>query len=291
MSALVHWFRSLLSKDRRKAARQSAPAVCAHYWSGTAQATHEVLNISNTGMYVKDTHPWFPGTQIMMSLQRMQVPEADPMRSVSVNAVVVRRDYQGMGVHFLHAETHRLRERTAHTALGATRPALQCFLNSVRSTSAQALVEYILVLPMVVLLIVNLVNFGGFFYAWITVANAARAGADYAVLGESSVGAMRAPSAAQIQSVITQDTSSLPNKNSVTVNVCQSTSSGVVTLSGTCTGIPSDPEAAGYTLTSIDVTYTYQPFIGAGFQFPNMNVYATIPPTTIRRRAVMRMIQ
>jgi len=46
----------------------------------------------------------------------------------------------------------------------------------------QALIEFILVLPILFLLILNLVNFGGFFYAWITVANAARAGANDIVI-------------------------------------------------------------------------------------------------------------
>ena len=291
MSVLVNWFRSLSSTERRSAERQTAPDLCVYYWSGTGAATHEIRDVSDTGLYVMDMHPWFPGTQIMMSLQRTDRAEGDPMQSITVNGVVVRRDTDGMGIYFLPQQTSHARNAHAHIAAGATKAGLQQFLAGARSTGGQAMIEYILILPLVLLLIVNVVNFGGFFYAWITVANAARAGADYAVLGESSVGSVRAPSAAQITSVITQDTSSLPNKNSVSVNVCQNTSSGVVTLSGTCSAIPSDPEAAGYTLTSIDVTYTYQPFIGAGFKFPKMNVYATIPPTTISRRAVMRMIQ
>jgi len=63
-----------------------------------------------------------------------------------------------------------------------------------QASKGQALIEYILLLPLLFLLIVNLVNFGGFFFAWITVANAARAGADYAILGgagSASVGTCR----------------------------------------------------------------------------------------------------
>jgi hypothetical protein len=36
------------------------------------------------------------------------------------------------------------------------------------------------------------------------------------------------------------------------------------------------------------VTYTFQPLIPAGFNFPGLNIYLTMPPTTIHRRAVMR---
>ncbi len=44
-------------------------------------------------------------------------------------------------------------------------------MNMPRSRGAgQSLVEFALVLPLLFLLIVNAINFGGFFYAWITVA-------------------------------------------------------------------------------------------------------------------------
>ncbi len=157
--------------------------------------------------------------------------------------------------------------------------------------SGQALIEYILVLPLVFLLIVNAVNFGGFFYAFITVANAARAGADYAIMAGASVasGHISLASASQINTLITTDIASLPNNPSLSVNICQNNNTAVATLSGTCSSIALDPEPTNYVLTSIDVTYTYVPFIPL-FSFPNLNIYATIPPTTIHRRAVMRVI-
>jgi Flp pilus assembly protein TadG len=156
----------------------------------------------------------------------------------------------------------------------------------------QALVEYILVLPIVFLLLVNVVNFGGFFYAFITVANAARAGADYAILGGASVasGHIGAVTAGQISTLITTEIASLPNNPSLSVNVCQNNNGTVKTLSGTCTSIASDPEATNFVLTSIDVTYTYQPLIPL-WSFPNLNIHATLPATTIHRRAVMRSLQ
>jgi len=153
----------------------------------------------------------------------------------------------------------------------------------------QALIEYILILPMVFLLIVNMVNFGGFFYAFIAVSNAARAGADYAVMSVSSVASTNipTPTASQITDLIKTDIASLPNNPSLSVSVCQN-DGGVTRPTGSCVSI-ADPET-NYVLTVIDVTYTYKPFIPL-FSFPNLNIYATIPPTTIHRRAVMRSIQ
>ena len=55
---------------------------------------------------------------------------------------------------------------------------------SLRSdTRGQSLVELALILPLLFLLIVNVVNFGGVFFAWIAVADAARTGAQYWITG------------------------------------------------------------------------------------------------------------
>jgi Flp pilus assembly protein TadG len=169
---------------------------------------------------------------------------------------------------------------------------LDCrFLRGLRASTAQALLEYALTIPLVFLLIVNAVNFGGFFFAWITVANAARAGADYAILGGASVGGLGEATGAQVKSIITTDISSLPNNPSLVVNVCQNQNGTITALTGTCSSIPADPEPTNYLLTSVDVTYTYKPFIPAQFQFKNMNIYVSIPPTTVHRRSVMRVMQ
>ena len=108
--------------------------------------------------------------------------------------------------------------------------------------------EYILILPMLFLLVVNVVNFVGFFFAWITVADAARAGADYAIVSGASVGGLSGPTASQINSLITTDVSSLPNRESLSTNICKIINETVTTLSGTCSSIPADPEPANYAL-------------------------------------------
>lgn len=166
-----------------------------------------------------------------------------------------------------------------------------------RQDRGQALIEFILVLPIIFLLILNLVNFGAFFYAWITVANAARAAANYAILGGVSAGAPATPGGTAISSMVTEDVKSLPNRSSISVNACQiNDSSGTpktTSLVGSCgsmSTLPTDPEPANYVVTVIDVTYTYQPLIAA-FSFPSLGIYLTIPSTTLSQRAVMRSIQ
>jgi len=141
------------------------------------------------------------------------------------------------------------------------------------------------------------VNLGGFFYDFITVANAARAGGEYEIMGGESVasGHIGDVSASQIAALITTEIASLPNNPSLSVNVCQNNNGAFKTLSGSCSSFQSDvnstdPEPTNYVVTGIDVTYTYQPLIPL-FSFPNLNISATLPATTIHRRAVMRSLQ
>lgn len=64
-------------------------------------------------------------------------------------------------------------ERTARTGRG-----LRAFFRRIRETDAgQALVEFALVLPVMLLMLFALVDFGRGFYSWLIVTNAAREGA------------------------------------------------------------------------------------------------------------------
>jgi Flp pilus assembly protein TadG len=235
----------------------------------------------------------------MMTLQRKDSFDGEADRSITVQSKVVRSGADGVGLAFIPEEHEDARPADGSSVVEnqfftAGRKAINKFLQRVKDAKGQSLVEFILVLPVVFLLIVNVVNFGAFFYAWITVSNAARAGADYAILGGASAGSLAPPKGAAITTIITNDILSLPNRASLTVNVCQNdvgATPAVTALAGTCSSIPSDPEHTNYVLLTVDVTYTYRPLIPAGFQFRNLNVFATIPPTTIHRRAVMRELR
>ena len=166
--------------------------------------------------------------------------------------------------------------------------------------SGQSLIEFALGLPLLLLLIVNTVNFGGYFFATITVASAARGGSQYRVLGGASIGAPAPPSAAQIFNIVTTDMSALLNSASLAVRVCTQTLDASNNPTTTCDSVgtgsftdpPSDtrPEGHLYALAWVDVQYTYQPYIGA-LNFPALGIYTTLPPSTIRRQSVMRMLQ
>ena len=161
----------------------------------------------------------------------------------------------------------------------------RCSRNS--SRRGQALIELALVLPLLFLLIINVINFGGMLYAWVTVANAARTGAQYLMMGSATVHGPAAPTAAQVSALVTQDLLSLPNRSSAVVRVCKN-NNATITCSPSAASSPSDPEPTYYVAGTVDVTYTYVPFVSL-WSFPKLGLRLTLPPTTIHRQVVMRL--
>ena len=159
-----------------------------------------------------------------------------------------------------------------------------------QSQRGQSLVEFALLVPLLFLLIANAVNFGSFLFAWITVANAARGGTQYWVLASAAIGTPAAASPAQVSALVTQDISSLLARSSLIVRVCKNNNT-VVTCTGTGLSVPpADPEPLTFVSATVDVTYIWQPPIPL-WNFNQLAIHATLPPTTIHRRAVMRMLQ
>ena len=164
-----------------------------------------------------------------------------------------------------------------------------------RSSSGQALIEFALILPLLFLLIVNVINFGGMFFAWICVSNAARTGAQYYITGGATVGAPVPPTVPLVQTLVLADLHPLPN--SATAQVCVSTSTSATVSCNT--GLPpaDAPPAADsaegtvtYPVAAVDVKYTYLPFIPL-WDFPALRIHTTLPPTAIHRQAIMRILE
>jgi Flp pilus assembly protein TadG len=289
---LKQWL--LHPREHRGAARYASPCVAAYYWNGSAPLAHEIKDISSTGVYMYTTSRWYPGTILTLTLQAKLGPDADgPVDSVSVHSKVVRQGKDGVGLRFACMNSHERKNLSQFLKNTVTNPKGSKGLRKVIPTEGQALIEYALVLPLLFLLIVNMVNFGGFFYGWITVANASRAAAQYAVLGGASVGAPEQPTASLIDGLISQDVFSLLNGSKPTVNVCIYTGATVKPApykEGTCSDGSSDPEPTLYASAVVDVTYTYNPLIPL-FSFPKLGIRATLPSSTIHRRTYMRMIQ
>lgn len=276
--------------DRRRAPRRRIPILVVHHWTGGPPEPREVVNISERGAYFRTPERWSRGTIIDLTLQYGAPEPEDRAKTYHrVKASVARWDRGGMGVKFIHPSWRdRLRLRAFLKA--AEMSAAESGGGGARR-QGQALIEFALILPLLLLLILNVVNFAAYIYAGITIANAARAGAQWMILGGAWVGEPVPAPHSQVINVVMQDASVLPNASSLQVRVCTNNAGNVsCTGSGSFPSPPTDPEAGLYVLASVDVQYTYQPLIPA-FDFPVLGIHLTLPASDMHRRAVMRMVQ
>ncbi len=149
-------------------------------------------------------------------------------------------------------------------------------------TSGQALIESALVIPFLLMIIFNAVNFGFFFYVALNMTAATRSGGLYAILGpETPLNIASFPPAGSISNPISvsylvyQDmTGALPSPSTgAAVQVCSSSvgvqnpgttsqSAGCQQFgSGTFSAAPADPEAPRFMLHQVDIIYTFEPLI------------------------------
>lgn len=294
---LIEWLHGASTRVKR-AKRYPQPRLCAYYWDGGAPAAREIRDISMTGAfwYTPQGETWYPGTILAVQFQYgdKEPDAAEEPESLCLSCRVVRQENDGVGVKFMfskaEAEERKSLERFLRRALGR---GVSANVMPAKETEGQALVEFALMVPLLCLLIVNMVNFGVFFFGWITVANAARTGAQYAVMAGSSVNSPPQTTASAVVQLITNDFTSLLNGTSPTVNVCIYSGATIEPSpyrQGTCSGASSDPESSRYIGTVVDVTYNYSPPIPL-FSFPALGIRATLPPTTIHRRTYMRLLQ
>lgn len=286
------------NEEPTRAPRKNGPEIVVHYWDGSAPEGRFLRDISQTGAYIYTPERWYLGTIIRLILQSPSHKPAAagpdgviaPQASICIPAQVVRHGEDGVGVEFALQTKDEVEALRAFLATIPHQPEVAPPLPVLPPgvpvpRRGQALVEFALLIPLVLLLAVNAVNFGGFLFAWVTVAGAARAGAEYYVLSSASPGAATPATLAQVTALVTNDVTSLLNRASVVVAVC----TNATTAANGCTTL-FDPEAPTYSLATVDVTYTYVPFIPL-FSFPGLGISATLPNGTIHRKAVMRMIQ
>jgi Flp pilus assembly protein TadG len=281
------WLAREEEEEPRRGPRNIHPEILVYYWDGSAPEGRRVHDISLSGAYICTPERWYPGTIIRLILQKGRRADGAmaPSASICVPARVVRHGSDGVAVEFVFR--NRQEEDSLRTFLAAlpVPPGGSVPGNGTSRRKGQALVEFALLVPLVFLLAVNAVNFGGYLFAWITIANAARAGAEYMSMSSNSPGAPAPATLAQITTLVTNDISSLKNRSSLAVAIC----SNSTTAANGCTTF-FDPEAPAFTLATVDVTYTYQPFIPL-FSFPKLGISATLPATRIHRKAVVRMLQ
>lgn len=130
-----NWLERWWSPDPRKAPRESEPGLAAYYWNGAPPRAHEVRDISASGLYVVTEERWYPGTLVLMTLQRTDCGEEEvEERSIAVQSRAVRWGNDGVGLQFVLPEPQNRREAGTFHANGADRKALERFLNQIRKS-------------------------------------------------------------------------------------------------------------------------------------------------------------
>src|SRR5579872_7376528 len=125
-------------------------------------------------------------------------------------------------------------------------------------TGGQALIEAALVLPLLFFLMLNAANLGLYIYAWITVNNAARTVAEYRAYNGVVVGLPPSPSLGQMQCLLYNEVSTLPNKGASAG--CTWTNVKLAVCSTACVGdaltiAPRSDDPGHYAMYSVEVRY------------------------------------
>ncbi len=160
--------------DRRRGERHLTSNLAVYYWDGALPKAHSISDVSYTGAYLRTAERWYLGTVLMVTFQWPEA--ADVTAWITLPCEVVRHGPDGVGLKFMLSNKGEFRAVQRMVRETANAP----LENPKNGASGQALVEFALMVPLVFLLVVNALNFGGFIYCWITIADAVRAGADYA---------------------------------------------------------------------------------------------------------------
>jgi len=192
----------------------------------------------------------------------------------------------------------------------------------VRCDSGQSIVETVLMLPLLLFILLNAVNFGYYFFVTLNLTAAPRTSVEYSTMGFETPAAISLPASGPpngtlASSYITQQdmTGAVYNPTAASIQVCSLTNviagSGVngtgatqrtncVTCTGTTCTAPAavttgnlaprpDPEPGSFLLNRVDVTYTFTPLIpGTPFNIAVLAVCGGGNSCTFHRFAEMR---
>ena len=136
-SSLIKWIQNWLSTDRRRAERQALPGVVAYYWTGSTPRAYQISDISSTGFYVLTEERWFPGTMVLMTLQRTDRAGKNIDDSIAVQSRVVRWGSDGLGLAFVLSRAVDPSNGESLRENGADRKTLERFLDRLKSADEE----------------------------------------------------------------------------------------------------------------------------------------------------------
>jgi hypothetical protein len=119
--------------EQRKSPRDASSGLAAYYWTGAAPSAHNVKDISSSGLYVITEERWYPGTLVLMTLQRASDSEANIERSISVHSRAVRWGNDGVGLQFVPKDDPIARKGLNELVNGISKKDLDQFLEQLRN--------------------------------------------------------------------------------------------------------------------------------------------------------------
>ena len=135
--SLLSWIQNWLSSDRRRAPRQPLPGVVAYYWTGSTPRAYQIADISISGFYVLTEERWFPGTMVLMTLQRTDSSGKNLDDSIAVQSRVVRWGSDGLGLAFVVSKALDPNNGESMRENGADKKALERFLERLKNETAE----------------------------------------------------------------------------------------------------------------------------------------------------------
>ncbi len=158
---------------------------------------------------------------------------------------------------------------------------MRCRLAAISSSCGQSLVETALLIPFLLMLVFNAVNFGYFFFVALNLAAAPRSGVEYSTLGFATPGQLALPSPgpasspASVSFLTYEDMrGALASASSTPLQVCtkvlglnnpgtstQTAKCASYGAAGTFPAPDPDPESPVFVLHRVDVIYSFSPLI------------------------------
>ncbi|MGZ4877133.1 MAG: TadE/TadG family type IV pilus assembly protein [Candidatus Angelobacter sp.] len=169
-----------------------------------------------------------------------------------------------------------------------------------KTDSGQSLVETALIVPLLLLITFNAVNFGYFFFVALHLTSAPRQGVEYSIQGFASPRQLDLPSPGpsatntSVSWLTYQDMVGLNSSSNAEVQVCTKTLGLAAPGQAQCQQFPAgatfpaagaDPEPTSFVLHRVDVRYTISPLIPAGLFGLTLT-----PSLTFHRQASMRAL-
>jgi uncharacterized membrane protein (UPF0127 family) len=127
-----NWFQRWWSPDPRKAPRTPAPGLAAYYWNGSLPVAHGIRDVSSSGLYVVTEERWYPGTLVLMTMQRTGCGEELAERTIAVLSRAVRWGPDGVGLQFILPDEKDQRQGNTPVLDSAGRKEFERFLEQLK---------------------------------------------------------------------------------------------------------------------------------------------------------------